>query len=104
MIMSAIFIDTFFSACGACAEADAVNASESRPVATIPLTNAMCFSRNERSGGDVRHERRRRIWLAEALSEAAAYSDRAALVQANSGRPAGSRMEGRLGQRGGERL
>src|SRR5215510_16138821 len=29
MIMSAIFIETFFSTCGPCAPADAVNASES---------------------------------------------------------------------------
>src|SRR5262249_27697419 len=47
MIMSAIFIETFFSTCGACAPADAVNASES--IATARNLPDMFSSLSERS-------------------------------------------------------
>src|SRR5262249_21423372 len=49
MIMSAIFIETFFSTCGACASADAVNASESIAMARNFPINDMFSSLSERS-------------------------------------------------------
>src|SRR5262245_50098131 len=49
MIMSAIFIETFFSTCGACAPADAVNASESNAMPRNLPVNDMFYSLSERS-------------------------------------------------------
>src|SRR5262245_62037807 len=49
MIMSAIFIETFFSTCGACAPADAVNAIESIAMPRNLLVNDMFSSLSERS-------------------------------------------------------
>jgi hypothetical protein len=52
MIMSAIFIETFFSTCGACAPADAVSASESIAVARN-LRVIMFSSLSERPAGGI---------------------------------------------------
>ena len=51
MIMSAIFIETFFSTCGACAPAIAVNASESIAMARNLPINGMLSSLSERPFG-----------------------------------------------------
>src|SRR6478672_6369481 len=51
MIMSAIFIETFFSTCGACAPADAVNASESVAMARNLPINDMLSSLSKRPLG-----------------------------------------------------
>src|SRR5215469_17499306 len=49
MIMSAIFIETFFSTCGACAPADAVYASESIAMPRNLPVNDTFSSLSERS-------------------------------------------------------
>jgi hypothetical protein len=49
MIISAIFIETFFSTCGACALADPVAANESTAAARKLPKNDMVYSLSERS-------------------------------------------------------
>src|SRR5262249_11425715 len=102
MIMSAIFIETFFSICGACAPADAVNASESITMARNFPVNDMFSSLSERSSWrDLRLQQIlifHRVRWAQSI-----YLGNLTFVQANSGRVPVFSVNGDVMDAGGER-
>jgi hypothetical protein len=85
MIMSAIFIETFFSTCGACAPADAVNASES--IAMARNLPDMFSSSGERSSyRDLRLQHHSDLDISPSPLGTINYLRSLTFVQANGGR------------------